>query len=166
MTWPWTSERCQFLILFQPLFLPPPSLFTQTIWLWTATYNWMRETATMPKNCPVVTSGDFGFCFLRFSQIVAIISWRDTSASTSWDINMWEAGDVHKTYQWSGLHLLILCRPGKQPGGRLKKEVQLCQPHLWPDDKKWQQSVLRPIHTDLHLTCYFEFNWGAHKIPK
>lgn len=94
MTWPWTSERCQFLILFQPLFLPPPSLFTQTIWLWTATYKWMRETATMPKNCPVVTSGDFGFCFLRFSRIVAIISWRDTIPSTSWDINMWEAGEV------------------------------------------------------------------------
>lgn len=39
-------------------------------------------------------------------------------------------GLVRYTYQSSGLHLLILCMPGKQPRERLKKEVQLCQQHL------------------------------------
>lgn len=57
------------------------------------------------------------------------------------------------TYQSSGLHLLILCRPGKQPRERLKKEVQLCQQHLWPVDKK---IAVKSISTDLYT--YYIYN--------
>lgn len=149
MTWPWTSEPCQFFSESAVWSYSNPSSCHQLPYSrklsdyglllineWGRLQQCRRTFRRLNPLCPIVTSGDLGFCFLPFSWKVAIISWRDMIPGTSWDIDRWEAGEVHKTYQWSGLHLLILCRPKKQPGGRLKKEVQLCQPHLWPDDTK------------------------------